>query len=300
MNQNSKPGEFETYLQGKTDLSQAYADLPQVKLPDHLDAAILAEAHRAVSARPAAKPKRRWTIPLGMVASLFAVVMIGLQLPYMLKETALPRQQKEKMVAAIEKILAEPASPALGDRREIQLMAKPRSEITRVVPAPMTAEAAIKPNAPMLAAPQASPAAGADQLGATSAATPPPVAAPSQAPAKAARRLELRERADADNGVSLSKEKKASGYAEGSASDALEQRAPTAAEMAPPQSVPPSRSLMQPLKDETGEASLRPEDWLIRIRRLKQQGKLDEAKKELAAFKKRYPDYRVPEALELR
>jgi hypothetical protein len=57
---------------------------------------------------------------------------------------------------------------------------------------------------------------------------------------------------------------------------------------------------MQPLTEATGEASMRPEDWLIRIRRLKQQGKLDEAKKELAAFKKRHPDYQIPEALEVR
>ena len=82
-------------------------------------------------------------------------------------------------------------------------------------------------------------------------------------------------------------------------SDSSEQRAPAAAR-ATCNPLQPDRSVMQPSRDEAGEASLRPEDWLIRIQRLKQQGKLDEARKELAAFKKRYPDYRIPEALELR
>lgn len=287
MSQNSRLGEFETYLQGKTDLSQAYADLPQVELPDHLDAAILAEAHRAVSAGPTAKPKRRWPIPLGMVATLFAVVMIGLQLPYMLKEAALPQQLEERM--------AEPASPAPDERKEVQLMAKPKPEITRSAPMADKAEVPAMPNAPVLAAPQESKAAGAHLLGATSVAAPPSAAAPMQAPAKAAKRAELRERADTDNEVAQSKEKHASSYAEGGVSDSPEQPAG----MAAPQPEQQNRSLMQPLK-EAGEAALRPEDWLGRIQRLKQQGKLDQARKELAAFRKRYPDYRVPEAFEVR
>lgn len=287
MSQNSRLGEFETYLQGKTDLSQAYADLPQVELPDHLDAAILAEAHRAVSAGPTAKPKRRWPIPLGMVATLFAVVMIGLQLPYILKEAALPQQLEERM--------AEPVSPAPDERKEVQLMAKPKPEITRSAPMADKAEEPAMPNAPVPAAPQEK-AAGAHLLGATSVAAPPSAAAPMQAPAKAAKRAELRERADTDNEVAQSKEKQASSYAEGGVSDSPEQPAG----MAAPQPEQQNRSLMQPVKEEAGEATLRPEDWLARIQRLKQQGKLDEARKELAAFRKRYPDYRVPEAFEVR
>ena len=118
----SQDREFETYLQGKTDLSQLYADLPQVELPDHLDAAILAEAHRAVKSRPAAKPRRRWSIPLSMVASLFVVVMIGLQLPYMLKDAALPQPQEEERiaVAAMDKSMSEPRPLRRMNARENQ------------------------------------------------------------------------------------------------------------------------------------------------------------------------------------
>ncbi len=47
--------------------------------------------------------------------------------------------------------------------------------------------------------------------------------------------------------------------------------------------------------DEAKERS--PEKWLEDIRILKSQGKTPEAERELAAFRKRYPDYRLPEDL---
>jgi hypothetical protein len=37
-----------------------------------------------------------------------------------------------------------------------------------------------------------------------------------------------------------------------------------------------------------------PEEWLEDIRRLKALGRLDEFDKELAEFRKRYPDYKLP------
>jgi hypothetical protein len=40
-----------------------------------------------------------------------------------------------------------------------------------------------------------------------------------------------------------------------------------------------------------------PEKWLEDIRRLKTEGKAAEAERELAEFRKRYPDYRLPEDL---
>lgn len=295
----SQDRELDTYLQGKTDLAQAYADLPQVELPDHLDAAILAEAHRAVNSRPFAKPRRRWSIPLSMVASLIVAVIVGLQLPYMLKDADVAQLQPEERTvgAAADEKLAEPASPAPEERAAVQ-MAQPEPENTRTEPAPMADKAEVRSeaNAPMLAAPKESRAAGANPPSAAPTAAPSPVAVPLQAPA--AKRMELLERTDADNGVAQSKEKKTSDYTEGGVSNSLEQRAPAAAGMTAPQPAQPGRSLAQPLKEEASEAS--PEGWLLRIQRLKQQGKLDEARKELAAFKKRYPEYRVPEAFEVR
>jgi hypothetical protein len=40
-----------------------------------------------------------------------------------------------------------------------------------------------------------------------------------------------------------------------------------------------------------------PEKWLERIVQLRQQGRHDEADKALAEFRKRYPDYKIPEAM---
>ena len=292
-------------------MSKLYAELPQVELPDHLDAAILAEAHRAVNSRPGARPKRRWTIPLGLVASLIVAVMVGLQLPYMLKDAAQPQQLKEERMAALmDKNTTEPASPAPVEARESQLMEKVKSGITLGKPAPREAEGATagntpaRANAPVRAAPSESTSAESSRLGATSVIVPSPVAAPSPlpapAPVTASKRLELRVRGDIDSGAILSKEKKAFGHAEGYVSDSLEQRAPAAARTAVPQPVQADRPLRQPIKEEASEASLRPEDWLIRIKRLKREGKPDEAKKDLAAFKKRYPDYPVPAEFEIR
>jgi hypothetical protein len=45
------------------------------------------------------------------------------------------------------------------------------------------------------------------------------------------------------------------------------------------------------------EAALTPEEWLKRIAELRKQGHEREAQESLAAFKKRYPDYKIPEAL---
>jgi hypothetical protein len=256
--------ELDTYLQGRSELSRLYADAPQIEPPDHLDAAILAQAHRAVNARPGAKPKRRWAIPLGMVASLFAVVMIGLQLPYLLQEPALQQAPMEaKVAASMDESAAAPAAKQARSRNLAMDSAK--SEIAASKPAPVAAEAYAQPAAPMAAA-----------------------------PAPITRRSELREEAASQSAGTLAKEKKSNDVGGSNLTDALEPPAPAAAVLASPPPVQLERALK---KDEADKASQRPEDWLARIRKLKQEGKLEDAKKELAEFKKRYPDYSVPKAL---
>jgi hypothetical protein len=43
-----------------------------------------------------------------------------------------------------------------------------------------------------------------------------------------------------------------------------------------------------------------PEQWLERIAKLRDAGKAREADESLAEFKRRYPDYRIPEAMRAR
>jgi TolA-binding protein len=47
----------------------------------------------------------------------------------------------------------------------------------------------------------------------------------------------------------------------------------------------------------SGFAAASPEQWLQAIDDLKRQSRHDEAERELAEFRKRYPDYRIPEAI---
>ncbi len=70
--------------------------------------------------------------------------------------------------------------------------------------------------------------------------------------------------------------------------------APQLAPAAPPVAAASAPAAGTPQAAMADAANLSPEDSLARIRQLKQQGKLEEAKKELAAFRKRYPDYAVP------
>jgi hypothetical protein len=104
----------------------------------------------------------------------------------------------------------------------------------------------------------------------------------------AAPRAQLRARAAGPNTGALLQEKKSADVGGSSNNDALNQLAPASL------SAQPEHELM---KDGSGKASLRPEDWLTRIGKLKQEGKREEFRKELQAFRKRYPDYPVPAAL---
>ena len=55
----------------------------------------------------------------------------------------------------------------------------------------------------------------------------------------------------------------------------------------------------QPSATAEAQANLveAPEQWLERIARMRQLGRDEEAEKELARFRERYPDYRIPEAI---
>jgi hypothetical protein len=125
----------------------------------------------------------------------------------------------------------------------------------------------------------------------------PMAASPAPVPIMAAKRFEMRESAETEVAGALSKEKKSAYVGEGLLNDTLAQPAPAAVGAAVSSSVKLERALK---KDATDETTLPPEEWLKRIKKLDQEGKTEEAKKELAAFKKRYPEYSIPAALEIR
>ena len=301
----SQDREFEKYLQGSSTLTKLYAELPDAELPTHLDAAILAEAHRAVDSRPGAQPNRRWTIPLGLVATLFLAVMIGLQVPFMLKEAASPQQRHEEKIAAMmDAGIAEQPSAAPETDKKIQKRASVRpqekSEIIRAEPAMEAAEAIapVRLSAPVVVSPRKSVAAENKSLNSALMAPAAPLATPGSPAPLAEKPLGFSGSEYIGHDQVLAKEKKSGGLVQDKPIDALEQQAPAAAVMAAPKPVQLKRALVQPALDEAVDASLPPQEWLDRIKKLKQVGKLDEARKELTAFKKRYPDFPVPVTLE--
>ena len=71
--------------------------------------------------------------------------------------------------------------------------------------------------------------------------------------------------------------------------DSREKSAAAGAQPAEPQAAPAPRVL--------GRAGIEPpERWLERIVQLRKEGKHEDADKQLAEFRKRYPDYKVPQA----
>jgi resuscitation-promoting factor RpfA len=241
------------------ELSRLYAESTRIEPPAHLDAAILAEAHRAVQARPEGKRQRRWAVPLGLVASLFVMIMVGLQLPYMLRETPpLQAPMPTAMEPRIDESSMAENAPAKRMRSENIAAGQAAKGEGSIAPAAPPAEAA-------------------------------PVAA--MQPAPAAKAMEMRKREESARMDTLESEKKSAYSSEGNLAPAMKPQAPAAA-VAAPAPVLLERAL---LKDES--AAQRPEEWLKRIEKLKQEGKQEEVKKELEAFRKRYPDYPIPAGL---
>ncbi len=242
--------ELDDYLKGGSELSRAYADADDIAPPAHLDAAILAQAHRAVYTRPAVLPKRRWAMPLGLVATVFIMVMAGLQLPAMMKDDAL-MQAPQVASVAMERSAPMPTSVApepVTKAESKQLARALKTEIANDASKKMAAETYAKQDADKVAV----------------------AAAPSVAMANQADALMEERQAMASGQVS----------------------AAPAARMA---ATPVMADQLLKAKD----APLSPADWLKQIKALQQAGKLEEAKKELLAFKKRYPDYQIPKAMEM-
>jgi hypothetical protein len=90
---------------------------------------------------------------------------------------------------------------------------------------------------------------------------------------------------------SRSKEKTLGAAASRQEQTAEAQKPEARADSAPrPMAAPAARARM------TEQAPESPERWLERIVQLRKEGRSEEAEKQLAEFRKRYPDYKVPES----
>lgn len=290
-------------------LDVAYRDAANDQPPAAIDERIRAAARRAVAAGPQSLEARarvdaqrswvaRWRVPV----SIAATVLIAVTLSYMV-------QDEEVRKARIDGV---PTGPA------------PAQESSAAPPPPAPAAPGAKaqeapaPAAPPAPAKRAAPAA---DTAAASRTEPAAVPFPASPPAVRQAPAELEASASADRArenAALAKEleQRQAGLERRVAEEArttADQRlqsapAPTAVPApAPAPMAKPDPSRERALADRpagrlereavSGRAEQKvrtPEEWLEDIRRLKTQGRTEDVAKELAEFRKRYPDYKLP------
>ncbi len=254
------------------EVSAAYRGLGAQEPPRALDEAILAAARREAGARPAPlavrAARQRWYAPLATAAVLVLAVAVTLNM------------QIER--PGIESPAQRASAPP------------PQKEVARIVAAPEAKDVQRQAAAPAAPAPSVAP-------------EPAPFMAQRPAPAAGARSDDAR-----DSAASVS----------GSPAQPGEERrlreaqapAPARAPQAAPAEVLAKRSALADRAElgaaaTHGEAAARmqvqkladtPERELERIAELRAQGRHEEADKALAEFRKRHPDYRIPDAMRVR
>lgn len=281
-------------------LSGLYREAGREIPPSRLDRAILAAARRGVSER--SRLLRRdlvlaWRLPL----SLAAVVVLSVTLVMLMTERhsdeameALPLAPPPTTGVAPEAaVSAAPARPAVEDG-DVPL--SPRDDHRRASTVPQTKEVAAaavagkrtaRPSTHDESRPpvaQTRPVAGEARTAGREAEKKEEMAAP-----QAASRLETRSQA------------------EDTASAAPVPAPPDTptADVAPKETMRPSavapRAAAAPVGGLQTQAQeihdLPPEQWLAKIESLRREGKAAEAKRSLAEFRRRYPDYPLPPSL---
>jgi hypothetical protein len=241
-------------------VSQAYRDLGTEEPPRALDDAILAAARR-----PARSWAQRWGLPLSLAAVVVLSVTVTLRVQHEapgIEQMESPRKEPAAQPEPAAKVSAP--QPAVADAKPAE---PPRSRSEARPPAAPKAFPASKPvpepaRARMAEAPAAPP--------------PVPAAAGATGPAVQADRAE----------ATASAELRAS-------------RDQAARASAPMASAAPQAALAKRAEDSAGAklAQETPEQELERIARLRAEGRHEDADKALAEFRKRFPDYRIPEPM---
>lgn len=262
------------------EVAHAYRALGAEEPPRALDEAILAAARR----RPA-----RWRVPLSVAAVVVLAVGVTLRmLPHgpdaesvalapQVIEAPRPAALPAEQVGTLERTAPRQAAPRRSQERTApaEVAARPPAEAVARAPAEAVArapaEAAAGARASGLAKSNAEPAQAAEARARTEALA----AAQPQAPTPAAAAAPPAVAADSVRD-----------RAAAAAMERADERAPVAAAAAP-------RALASAKPAEPAT----PQAWLERIAELKKQGREREAQESLAEFRKRYPDYKIPEAL---
>lgn len=254
-----KNGELNAYLEGGTPLSRAYREGARELPPRHLDAQILAEAHRA-DARPDKNPARgpfsggRWMVP----ASLAAVVVLAVSVVVLLPEGR-PGYERQRDVTG-DSVAPQAETPEAESPDESEAEQDPALEY---------------------AAPPAA-ARESDQ-------------APSKASAPSTLRSAPPEQAPPDLELDsiLTKELDPAAPASAAPPDADRASDPARERIRPQRGVATTGEEGAAGKTEA-EAFEDAEAWLERIEILIERGRLDAARESLAKFRLAYPQTGIP------
>jgi hypothetical protein len=291
-------------------LDAAYRDAATDEPPAAIDERIRATARRAVAAGPQsleararADAQRSWVARWRVPVSIAATVVIAVTLSYMVQDDEVRRAQIDGV----------PSGPAPA--QESSAAPPPPAPVAPTVKAQETPASAAPPAPAKRAAPAADAAAVASR--------PEPVAVPFPASPPAERQAPAAGGASASadrarENAALAKEleqrqaeleRRVAEEARTPAAQRL-QSAPAPAAVPAPAPAPmakPDPSRERALADRpagrlereavSGRAEQKvrtPEEWLEDIRRLKTQGRTEDVAKELAEFRKRFPDYKLP------
>jgi hypothetical protein len=256
---------------GDPKLQSAYRALGAEEPPRALDEAVLAASRRALKVHPAPlvapTGRRPWFVPLAAAAVLALAVGVTLHM------------QMEQPGVESPEPANKPSAPAARDTapgaaQDTQLARKKEEPVVAVAE-----RAAVPPKSTARSQAEAFPSSAQDRAVAENRAAEAAPARPAAAaaPAPPMEAPALAKRADAASEV---------GSAAGSVA------APPA-----PAAAPAMRAMQRERIAEERTAAPTPEKELERITELRKQGLHDEADKALAEFRKRYPDFKLTEAM---
>lgn len=292
--------------------------------PPALDAAIRAAARRAVASRPrlAGSPfSRSWGVPLSIAAvvllSVTLVTLIGEEGPPAITQpprAEAPPADAERKPAADQSAAVVPRTLMADEQRSTGIGLKPPQQASApglgmrsnsAAPEPVVqprkdmAEAdrvaAAPPSAPPLLAKRAPPEAfpGAAEVSDSK------VAAPAEKARQSAKEEARRDVAASAGAERPQEEAKAPLRSETASADSAMRESGRARVQAVP--APAAKPAPPPAPQMAGAiqayANLPPVKWLEQIESLRKQGRLEEARTSFAEFRKRHPDYPLPDSL---
>jgi hypothetical protein len=266
-------------------LSRLYRQGASAEPPVALDALILAAARREAAAPLATAHRtpwwRNWLAPVGVFATLVLTVSLTLMVE---------REQGDALPAMAPTPAPAPViAPVMPGAATASAPATAQPDAKLAAPKEMS-KAKTLSEAPPLKAPATEPATPALASGPAPA---PPAPAP-PAPSSAAENQHDEMRAAAPAPLA----RPAVSLGAGSGALSAKATATSAVSSAPPAAAVPSPSVAAKRERAIPEPMLRsPEDWLEEIRRLKREGHAALAQEQLAAFRRAYPEFRLPDDL---